>query len=122
MRLAIKRPAIRKSPAKITWTVILAALIGAGGVMASSRWNRGEAAPLIFRCKNTSSGATWDVKVDLDRSTVDSFPAQITKTNISWRDTKDGGSYDLDRTTGALTQVNASSMGGTLWFHHCDGG
>jgi hypothetical protein len=122
MRLAIKGPAIRKPPAKIAKTVILAALIGAGWVMASSQWNRGEAAPLIFRCKNTSSGATWDVKVDLDRSTVDSFPAQITKTNISWRDTKQRGSYDLDRATGALTQVNASSMGGTLWFHHCDGG
>jgi hypothetical protein len=103
----------------IARTAALAVLIAASSVIASSQWTSGQAAGLVYRCANTSSGATWDVKVDLDRSTVDSYPAQITPGNITWHDAKDGGNYDLDRATGALTQVKSSSMGGTLWFHRC---
>jgi|ERR1700688_4507588 len=99
-----------------------AMLLIAGGLVASSRWDSSHAAAMIFQCTNTSSGATWDVKVDLDRNTVDSFPAQITKGNISWRDAVQGGSsYDLDRSSGVLTIVTASSTGGYIMVHRCRG-
>jgi len=102
---------------------IVAMLLIAGGLMASSRWDSSHAAAVIFQCTNTSSGATWPVAIDLDRNTVDSFPAQITKGNISWRDAVQGGSfYDLDRSTGALTIVTASSTGGYIMVHKCRGG
>lgn len=77
------------------------------------------AATTTFHCMNTASGATWDVTVDYDRATVDSFPAKITSGKISWADTKGGGTYSLDRKSGALTLAMASSMGGNLWFHKC---
>jgi len=77
------------------------------------------AATATFRCMNTASRTTWDVKVDYDRNTADSFPATITAREISWKDTKEGGIYTLDRNTFALTFVNSSSMGGYLLFHTC---
>lgn len=80
------------------------------------------AATATFRCMNTSSGTSWDVKIDYDRATADSFPAKITASEINWKDTKEGGSYSLDRKTGALTFVNSSSMGGYLLFHTCRAG
>lgn len=120
--MAITDAAAARKPANFNKAAILAALIVAGSLLASSQWNAGHAAALVYRCKNTSSGTTWDVKVDLDRNTVDSYPAAITPGSISWHDVKEGANYDLNRATGALTQVNSSSMGGTLWFHRCTAG
>ena len=91
-------------------------------IAAASLWAASEplhAATATFRCMNTASGTTWDVKVDYDRATADSYPAKITANEIFWKDTKEGGTYSLDRGTGALTYVNSSSMGGYLLFHTC---
>jgi hypothetical protein len=77
------------------------------------------AAALTFRCINPKSGTTWEVKVDYDRSTADSFPAEITGSQILWHDTLHGGYYDLDRASGALTFRNASSTGGYATHHSC---
>jgi hypothetical protein len=77
------------------------------------------AAAITFRCTNPKSGTTWEVKVDYDRSTADSFPAEITLSQIAWHDTLRGGYYDLDRASGELTFRNASSTGGYATHHTC---
>ena len=77
------------------------------------------AAATTFRCTNPKSGTTWEVKVDYDRGTADSFPAEITGSQIAWHDTLHGGYYFLDRASGALTFQNASSTGGYATHHTC---
>ena len=70
-------------------------------------------------CQNKSSGTRWQIKVDYDHKTVDSNPAAIGDTQITWRDANDGWRYTLDMKTGDLTVVFASSMGGNTYFHRC---
>jgi len=70
-------------------------------------------------CTNPASGTTWQVRIDYDRSTADSYPARISQTQVSWHDTSDGGNYTLDRKSGDLTVVVASSTGGYFLHHRC---
>lgn len=72
-----------------------------------------------LRCANPASGAQWEIVVDYGRRRVDSFPAEITRARIRWRDTRRGGIYDLDRKTGALTVRFASSTGGYFLYDRC---
>jgi hypothetical protein len=71
-------------------------------------------------CANPASGATWRIAIDYDRGTVDSNPARITDTQISWRDARDGWRYTLDRKTGKLTVVLASATGGNFLHDQCE--
>jgi hypothetical protein len=73
----------------------------------------------VISCTNPASGWTWQISIDFDRATVDSNPAQVSDAEISWRDTKDGGNYTLDRRSGDLTVVVASSTGGYFLHDHC---
>jgi hypothetical protein len=73
----------------------------------------------VATCTNTSSGTTWQIDIDFDRATVDANPAQVGAKQITWYDAKDGGNYTLDRTTGDLTFVAASSTGGYMLRHRC---
>jgi hypothetical protein len=77
---------------------------------------RGETA---ITCTNPASGASWQIKVDYDRSTVDSNPARIRDAMISWHDATDGGNYTLDRKSGNLTVIVASSTGGYFLYDRC---
>jgi len=77
------------------------------------------AAETAFRCTNSASGKIWTLKVDDARRTVDNFPAVFGKAQISWRDTAEGGNYQLDLSSGLLTYTNASSTGGYMLFHQC---
>ena len=70
-------------------------------------------------CTNTASGAHWQIRIDYDRSTVDTFPARISDAEISWHDATDGGNYALDRKSGRLTVVVASATGGYILNHQC---
>jgi hypothetical protein len=70
-------------------------------------------------CTNPHSGATWQIRIDYDRSTVDSNPARINDATISWRDAKDGWNYTLDRKSGKLTVILASSTGGSFLYDQC---
>jgi hypothetical protein len=70
-------------------------------------------------CTNLSSGASWQIKIDYDRRTVDSNPASISDAEISWRDAKDGWYYRLDRKSGNLTVTLASATGGNFLYDHC---
>jgi hypothetical protein len=70
-------------------------------------------------CTNTTSGTNWQIAIDYDRSTVDSNPARISDAQITWHDAKDNGNYTLDRKTGNLTIIVASSTGGAFFYHRC---
>jgi hypothetical protein len=78
--------------------------------------SRGEA---LMTCTNPASGATWQLKIDYDRATADSNPARISDAQISWKDASDGGNYTLDRKSGELTVIVASSTGGYFLHHRC---
>jgi hypothetical protein len=71
-------------------------------------------------CTNLVSGASWQIRINYERSTVDSNPAQISTTKISWHDRTDGGNYALDRRSGELTVIFASSTGGYFLHEHCN--
>ena len=70
-------------------------------------------------CTNPVSGASWQIRIDYDRSTVDSNPARVTDSKISWHDATDGGNYTLDRKSGNLTVIVASSTGGYFLYDRC---
>jgi len=67
-------------------------------------------------CTNPISGTSWQIAVDFDRATVDSNRAKITDAKIAWFDPTDGSNYTLDRKSGELTAIVASSTGG--YFRH----
>jgi hypothetical protein len=70
-------------------------------------------------CANVTSGASWQIKIDYGRGTVDANPARITDRRVSWHDAGDGGNYTLDRKSGDLTVIVASSTGGFILHHLC---
>ncbi len=77
------------------------------------------AGEVAVTCTNPVSGASWRIAIDYERGTVDSNPARITDTEISWRDAKDGWRYRLDRNSGELTVTLASATGGNFLYDHC---
>jgi hypothetical protein len=94
------------------------AVLAAGVAVPASN---GEAQPgeTTITCTNPASGASWQIRIDYGASTVDSNPASISDTKISWRDAKDSGNYTLDRISGNLTEIVASSTGGYFLYHRC---
>jgi hypothetical protein len=70
----------------------------------------------VITCVNPVSGTSWQIVVDYSKATVDSNPAEISRTRISWFDPRDGGNYTLDRKSGDLKISVASSTGG--YFRH----
>jgi hypothetical protein len=70
-------------------------------------------------CTNPASGATWQIRIDYDRNTVDSNRARIGAGEITWHDANDNGNYTLDRKTGNLTSIVASSTGGAFFYARC---
>ena len=89
-------------------------------LLAAGRSQPVSAAVAVLRCTNPYSGAMWDLTIDYDRSLADAFPAEITKTRISWHDTSHGGNYLLDRRSGALTVTYPSSTGGFSLRDKCE--
>ncbi len=77
-------------------------------------------APVVVRCTNPYSQTSWTIRVDYALRTVDQFPARISRTEIRWNDTVHGGHYSLDRMTGDLTVLFASSTGGYALHDVCD--
>lgn len=98
---------VRISLTAITALLCMAAFAGAGSHRTT------------MVCVNPASGATFEVRIDFDHATVDANPAQVTDASITWRDGKDGGNYTLDRNTGALSAVFASSTGGYFLHDRC---
>jgi hypothetical protein len=92
----------------------LATLIAAPAMAAPA-----QSAEAAITCTNPSSGTTWQIRIDYQKATVDQYPASITDAEISWHDASDGGNYTLDRKSGNLTVVVASSTGGYFLHHRC---
>jgi len=97
--------------------VAMETAVFAVGIAAGNAETAGGATALT--CTNLSSGASWQIKIDYDRRTVDSNPASISDTEISWRDANDGWYYRLDRKSGNLTVTLASATGGNFLYDHC---
>lgn len=90
--------------------------LAAGMAVSAVAAQPGETA---MTCTNPVSGASWQIRIDYDRATVDSNPARIGEATISWHDAKDGGNYTLDRKSGNLTVIVASSTGGFFLYDRC---
>jgi hypothetical protein len=82
---------------------------------------RAQSAPpvSVLTCTNPASGTTWQISIDYDHATVDTNPAKVSDAEITWRDPKDLWNYTLDRKTGELTVVVASSTGGYFLHDTC---
>ena len=104
---------IRPLLARARATALLAA------AFAASAMSEAPAGEVAVTCTNPFSGASWRIAIDYERRTVDSNPARISETEISWRDAKDGWNYTLDRKSGKLTVVLASATGGNFLYDHC---
>ena len=113
--------AVRTRSLAVLGQSLAAALISSLAVGLSSPGLAIEAAhgEAAVTCTNPASGATWQIKIDYDHSTVDSNPASISESQIKWRDAKDGWNYTLDRKSGNLTVVLASSTGGNFLYDRC---
>ncbi len=109
----MRRFALPKPLAVAIGTIAIAAAVPCIGADAA----HGETA---ITCTNPYSGTSWRIKIDYDRGTVDSNPAQISNATISWHDTLNGWNYTLDRKSGGLTIVLASSTGGSFLYDHCN--
>ena len=99
----------------VAWGVAALAAFAATAPLAAQAPPRA----LTLTCTNPASGATWQITIDYQRATVDSNPARVGDTAISWHDPHDGGHYTLDRASGDLTVVIASSTGGYFLHDHC---
>jgi hypothetical protein len=98
---------------------IVAAIAVLACVAAASADGQPQAQALVVTCTNPASGATWQISIDYGRATVDANPARISPAQISWHDAKDGGNYTLDRGSGELTVILASSTGGYFLHQRC---
>jgi len=100
---------------------LVAAGLAAGIAAAAAGVDPAQAPPrqLTLTCTNPFSGASWQIRIDYDRGTVDANPARVSEAEISWHDARDGGNYALDRASGKLTVVVASSTGGYFLHDRC---
>jgi hypothetical protein len=92
------------------------------GALVPARGGTAPAGPATLVCTNPYSGASWKISVDFAKGTVDSNPARIDDAKISWHDRTDGGNYTLERKSGKLTVIVASSTGGYFLYDHCTPG
>jgi hypothetical protein len=92
----------------------------AGLAVGVATWNsEAREKETAVTCTNPVSGVSWQITIDYRNSTVDSHPAEITRSAISWFDGKDGGNYTLDLKSGDLTAIVASSTGGYFRRARC---
>jgi len=101
-------------PLALALAVGLWTFLGAFGPHDGAR-----AADSAITCTNPASGTQWQIRINYERSTVDSYPARISDSNITWHDASDGANYTLDRKSGNLTVVVASSTGGYFLNDRC---
>ena len=88
----------------------------AAGLSATMIDGQGWASETTITCTNPMNGASWRIAIDFDKATVDANRAEITETKISWFDPTDRSNNTLDRKSGDLTAIVASSTGG--YFRH----
>jgi hypothetical protein len=106
---------IRKKARNLLCATALSALVTAIPAVGAEA-QKGETA---VTCTNPYSGVTWQISIDYDKKTVDANPARMSDSEISWRDRTDGSNYTLDRKSGNLTVIIASSTGGFFLHDRC---
>jgi hypothetical protein len=87
-------------------------------VLAAPALSQAQHGAKAVTCTNNTSGASWQINIDYDHSTVDTVPASISDAEISWH-TADGQNFRLDRKSGDLTVILASSTGGAFLYDRC---
>lgn len=92
-------------------------IVGLIGLLRVAGGYAAETGLLHLRCTNPS-GANWSIDVDLEHGVVNSRPARITDSWISWRDPK-AGIFEFERATGKLQLRAASSTGGFFLHYTC---
>jgi hypothetical protein len=99
---------------------LLAAGMGvlAAGVTAPVSGAEPQSGDVAITCTNVASGASFQIRIDYGHSTVDTHPAEISAGKISWRD-ENRWNYTLDRKSGNLTIILASSTGGSFLYDRC---
>jgi hypothetical protein len=105
------RTVLGRPVASTVWALWLGTALCAGGAHA-------ESGASAITCTNAASGATWQIHIDYDRHTVDSSPAVISDAAVEWQE-NNGWKYSLDRKSGKLTVVVASSTGGNFLYDQC---
>jgi hypothetical protein len=116
-RLRIAAAIARPKLSSCTRSTAIAALAAAVAILVFD--GPAGAGEIAITCTNPVSGANWRIAIDYEGRTVDSNPADISDTEIFWRDAKTGWKYTLDRKSGALTVVLASATGGNFLYDHC---
>jgi hypothetical protein len=96
--------------------LMILGIVAVGAPALAGDAPKGETA---ITCTNPASGTSWQLRIDYVRRTADSNPARISDAQISWHDSTDGGNYTLDRKSGELTVIVASSTGGYFLHHRC---
>jgi hypothetical protein len=94
-------------------------LAGAGLNLASDARAETARGRLAITCTNPTIREPFEIVIDYDRGTVDSYPARVSETKISWYNPTNGRSYTLDRKSGALMGVFPSSTGGVIFHDRC---
>jgi hypothetical protein len=94
-------------------------VLGIGVALPAAGATEPQHGEIAVTCTNPYSGATWRIKIDYDRRTVDTNPAEINEATISWRDSSNGWHYALDRKSGKLTVTVASATGGNFLHDNC---
>ncbi|MGB6535931.1 MAG: hypothetical protein WBF58_08225 [Xanthobacteraceae bacterium] len=100
----------------IAGVVVFSAVMAGGCALAAGAPDDGLT---IITCTNPYSGASWRIRIDYSRRTVDSNPAEIDDARIAWQDGKTGRKYLLDRRSGSLTVTFASATGGNFLYDRC---
>src|SRR5271155_447844 len=108
-----------REPSRLPALVRAAALAALAAYAAVAAGGAAKAGEVAVTCTNPISGASWQIRVDYEQRTVDSNPASVSDSEISWRDAKDGWRYTLERKSGKLTVTLASATGGNFLYDHC---
>lgn len=101
---------------------LAAGIVGLAVALGAVRMSSAAAAPpskVALACVNPVNGVSWQITIDYGNSTVDTNPAKITADEITWYDPTESSNYTLDRETGKLTAIVASSTGGYFRYARC---
>jgi len=86
-------------------------LLVAGSVLLPSP-GKAQTGGIPVTCTNPASGARWTISIDYDKRTVDSNPAQISDSEISWRGAQDGGTYTPRRAPAVTSSMTIAGWRG----------
>jgi hypothetical protein len=93
-------------------------IVGLAGSLLAPCAHAAETGLIHLRCTNQANGTNWSIVVDTEHALVDSRPATVSDTWISWHN-PNGGMFELERATGKLQLRAASSTGGYFLYYAC---